>query len=98
LQKFGPAAAISGNSDLLPSVQATPSFFRSLFSMFQDVANPGGVLPSVRHGVEHVIETSDCPVMTRFWQLDVDKLSAAKLKKEGIIQQSSSCWASPLHM
>jgi hypothetical protein len=91
LQKFGPATANGGDSDLLASVQATLSSFRALFSEFLDFANPGGVLPPVRHGVEHVIETSGRPVTARFQQLDAEKLTAAKLEffkleKEGIIQ------------
>jgi hypothetical protein len=61
-------------------VQATPFSFRSLFSEFQDVANPGGVLPPVRHGVEHVIETSGCQVKARFRGLDAEKLMASKLE------------------
>jgi hypothetical protein len=102
MQRFGPAAC-SSSSGLLANIQATPKAFRDLFTEFQDVANPSGRLPDVKHGVEHVLETTGRPVTAKFRRLDQDKLKAAKdeflkMEREGIIRRSRSSWASPLHM
>jgi hypothetical protein len=53
--------------------------------------------------MEHFIITSGPPVSSKFHRLDGKKLAAAKaefaaMEMEGIIQLSSSLWASPLHM
>jgi cleavage and polyadenylation specificity factor subunit 1 len=103
LQLFASASSLAGSTGLLASVQATPEPFRSLFCEFQDVAGSSGTLPPVKHSVEHVIETAGRPVTAKFRRLDAGKLLAAKteflkMESEGIIQRSSSCWASPLHM
>ena len=55
------------------------------------------------HGVEHHIVTEGPPVWSRARRLNTEKLLAAKkefehLLRMGIIQPSSSQWASPLHM
>jgi hypothetical protein len=42
LQQLGSAVSSPGAGGLLASVQATPSPFRSLFSEFQEEANPSG--------------------------------------------------------
>ncbi len=103
LQQLGSAVSSSVAGGLLASVQSTPSPLRSLFSEFQDVADPSGTLPPVKHGVEHVIETVGRPVTAKFRRLDPERLLAAKaeflrMEREGIIQRSSSSWASPLHL
>jgi hypothetical protein len=53
--------------------------------------------------VEHYIETEGRPVSSKYRRLDSDRLAATKaefasLEKQGIVQRSSSNWASPLHM
>jgi hypothetical protein len=70
---------------------------------FQDVLNPTGDLPPQTHKVEHHLITAGRPVSARFRRLDPEKHEAArtafaKLEAQGIIRQSNSCWASPLHM
>uniref|UniRef100_A0A5S6Q3K9 RNA-directed DNA polymerase n=1 Tax=Trichuris muris TaxID=70415 RepID=A0A5S6Q3K9_TRIMR len=57
----------------------------------------------VRHAVEHRIVTSGPPVFSRPRRLPSEKLRVAKkefdaLLQMGVIQPSSSNWASPLHM
>jgi hypothetical protein len=63
---------------------------------FPEVANASKVLPPSSHWVEHFIST-------KFRRLDAEKRQAAKaefeqLEREGIVQRSTSPWASPLHM
>jgi hypothetical protein len=70
---------------------------------FPKVANAAKVLPPSSHGVEHFIATKGPPIASKFWRLDAEKLQAAKaefeqLEREGIMQRSTSPWASPLHM
>jgi hypothetical protein len=84
-------------------VLATPPEYQDLFSNFQDVANPSGRMPTSKHGVQHVLETTGRLVTAKFRRLDPDKFEAAKseflrMEQEGIIWRSRSCWASPLHM
>ncbi len=52
--------------------------------------------------VHHIVTTGP-PIAARFRRLDGEKLEAAKaefrqLEADGIIQRSTSPWASPLHM
>ncbi len=70
---------------------------------FPEVANASKVLPPSSHGVEHFISTKGPPIASKFRRLDAEKLQAAKaefeqLEREGIVQRSTSPWASPLHM
>jgi transposase InsO family protein len=51
----------------------------------------------------HYISTKGPPIASKFRRLDTEKLQAAKaefeqLEREGIMQRSTSPWASPLHM
>ncbi len=67
------------------------------------MANRSRKLPDVKYGVEHVLETTGRPVMAKFCRLDPNKIKATKveflkMEAEGIIRQSRSSWASPLHM
>ncbi len=67
------------------------------------MVNPSKVLPQTSHGVEHHLETRGPPIASPFRRLDAEKLAAAKvefavLERDKIIRQSSSPWASPLHM
>jgi hypothetical protein len=53
--------------------------------------------------VVHHILTSGPPIASKFRKLDSQKLKAAKaefkqLEEDGIVQRSTSPWASPLHM
>jgi hypothetical protein len=70
-----------------------PLFFHLLLQQFEDVVNPSKVQPQTSHGVEHHLETRGPPITSPFRRLD-----AQKLERDGIIRQSSSPWASPLHM
>jgi hypothetical protein len=65
--------------------------------------NPSKVLPQTSHSLEHHLETRGPPINSPFHRLDAQKLAAVKaefaaLKRDGIIQWSSSPWTSPLHM
>jgi hypothetical protein len=70
---------------------------------FPEVANAAKVLPPSSHGVEHFISTNRPPIASKFRWLDAEKIQAAneefeQLEREGIVQPSTSPWASPLHM
>jgi hypothetical protein len=70
---------------------------------FPEVANASKVLPPSSLGVKHFISTKSPPIASKFRQLDAEKLQVAKaefeqLEREGIVQRSTSPWASPLHM
>ena len=84
-------------------VESTPLCLRRLISEFQDVANPLGSLPPVRHQVEHLIKTTGRAVTARFQWLDAAKLRDAKaeflqMERDSIIRPSSSPWSSPLYI
>jgi len=83
-------------------VAASPDY-QSVLESFPAVLNKSEQLPSAIHNVQHVIDTSDRPVSSRYRRLDPEKLAAAKkefedLERQGIIRRSSSSWSSPLHM
>jgi hypothetical protein len=70
---------------------------------FLDVVNAAKCLPTVQHDVEHHIRTSGPPIASRFRRLEGYKLEAARrefeaMESEGIIERSTSPWASPLHL
>jgi hypothetical protein len=97
----GLQTAVSAVSHTLAS--KLPLLFQLLLQRFNDVVNSYKVLPQTSHGVEHHLETRGPPVASPFRRLDAQKLAAAKaefaaLERDGIIRQSSSPWASPLHM
>ncbi len=97
----GQRAAVSAVSPTLAG--KLPLFFQLLLQRFEDVVNPSKVLPQTSHGVEHHLDTRGLPIASPFRRLDAQKLAAAKtefaaLERDGIIRQSSSPWASPLHM
>ena len=55
-------------------------------------------LPSIKHAVEHLIETTASrPVASRYRRLDPEQLAAA-MESQGIIRRSKSSWSSLLHM
>ncbi len=70
---------------------------------FPAVVNVSKRLPEVSHKALHHIVTTGPPLAARFHRLDGEKREAAKvefrqLEADGIIQRSTSPWASPLHM
>ena len=88
---------------LQAAAAALPPGVSELLHSFPELVSAGQQLPPPIHGVEHFLETSGPPVTARFRRLDAAKLAAAKQifgdwEKAGIIQRSSSSWASPLHL
>jgi hypothetical protein len=78
-------------------------FVSDLLASFPDVVNTEATLPAVRHDVVHHIKTSGPPIALRFRRLGGNKLEAARrefeaMERDGIIERSTSPWASPLHM
>jgi hypothetical protein len=75
-----------------------------LLAAFPEVVNVAKVLPSsVVHDVVHHIKTAGPLIACKFRRLEGDKLEAARrefaaMEDEGIVQRSTSPWASPLHM
>lgn len=77
--------------------------YATLLREFPSLTEPLLQRPTTPRAVFHHIETTGPPVYARPRRLPPDKLLAAKaefdsLLKDGIIQPSKSCWASPLHM
>jgi hypothetical protein len=74
-----------------------------ILDMFQQVLNPGELLPQTTCDVAHFLSTRGPPVASAFRQLDPEKLEVAQkefaaLEAAGIVCQSTSPWASRLHM
>ena len=74
-----------------------------LLATFQDVLNPKGDLQRTSDYVAHHLQTRGPPIASKFRRLDSEKLAPAKkeflaLEWAGIVRQSTSPWASPLHM
>ncbi len=74
-----------------------------LLGDFPDVVKASGSLPPPVHDVQLHIKTSGPPIASRFWRLEGAKLEAARkefeaMEIDGIVQRSTSPWASPLHM
>ena len=93
-----------GNSGLIAHLSTVDPEVRKLLSASPAALSvnnmPGG---RALHGVSHPIETTGRPVFAKACCLDSEKLAQAKeeftaLEKAGIIRQSDSQWASPLHM
>jgi hypothetical protein len=94
-----PLEAAAPAASSISGVSAVPW----VLSDFPDVVNAGKTLPVPVHDVQHHIRTSGPPIASRFWMLEGAKLEAARqefkaMEREGIIQRSTSPWASPLHM
>ena len=95
--------AVQVGTGAQPVVVTVTGPFYSILREFPQVVNKSKDLPPVKHDVLHHIETSGRPVTSRYRRLDPARLAAAKkefrdLEAQGIIQRSSSQWASPLHM
>ena len=93
--------AISSYS--LAAAAVFPSNLSELLQQFPAVVDNDKPFPPTAHGVEHFLETTGPPVTARFRCLDTNKLAAAKKifnnwEASGIVQRSSSSWASPLHL
>lgn len=74
-----------------------------LHSDFAELITPTASFPEVKHNVVHRIETAGIPPYARARRLAPDKLQAAKLEfdsllQQGIIRPSKSEYASPLHL
>ncbi len=97
----GPAPAPKLPPLAKPGCQAA-CFLPLLLQHYQDIVNPSKVLEP-HPMVLHYLKTPGPPIAWPFWELDSEKLAAAKadfikMKTEGIIRRYSSPWASPLHL
>nr|VZI39582.1 unnamed protein product [Spirometra erinaceieuropaei] len=77
--------------------------FHSLLRQFPRLTNPSFREVDIKHTVTHHISTTGPPKSCRPRRLAPDRLKIAKAEFEhmlelGIIRQSDSCWASPLHL
>ena len=77
--------------------------FSSLLLGYPELLQPQNMLAPVKHSIIHRIETFGSPTSARTRRLAPDKLKIARAEFEhmlelGIIQSSSSCWSSALHM
>ena len=77
--------------------------YSRLLEQFPMITRPEFSSKSVRHGVEHLIQTEGPPVHARAPRLPPDKLVIAKeefreMEDMGIIRRSDSPWSSPLHV
>jgi hypothetical protein len=82
---------------------ARAGWVAKLLDDFPDVVNASASLPPPVHDVQHHIKTSGLPIASRFRRLEGAKLEAARkefeaMERDGIVQRSTSPWASPLHM
>ncbi|KAJ8401707.1 hypothetical protein AAFF_G00376780 [Aldrovandia affinis] len=92
-------AVYSGLSSLLSEEDQ----YLRLLAEFPDLTQPTFSAPTIKHGVEHHIDTKGPPVYARARRLDPAKLAVAKaefahMEQVGIIRRSDSPWASPLHI
>ena len=102
LQVQGITTSDTSPSPTLLSRQPKNSF-EALLSHFPEVVQPCTKEQSVKHSVTHHITTTGTPVSAHFCRLPSEHYKAAKqefehMLQQGIIQLSSSNWASPLHM
>ena len=86
---------------LLPKQPKTE--FDAILSAYPDIVQPCNTEAPVKHSVTHHINTVGPPVHARPRRLSPERLKAARLEfehmlQQGIIRPSSSSWASPLHM
>ena len=77
--------------------------FSALLTEFLDILTPTFSNPTAKHGVVHYIPTEGPPIHSRARRLPPEKLAIARdefrtMEEMGIIQRSTSQWASPLHM
>ena len=90
-----------GLTTLNPLLSSSP--FDSLLLGYPELLQPKNTLAPVKHNVVHRIETTGPPTSARTRRLAPDRLKVARAEFEhmlelGIIQPSSSCWSSALHL
>ncbi|GFN74328.1 Pol polyprotein [Plakobranchus ocellatus] len=95
-------SSASTDSDLA-LIEPTSNRLWKILNGYPELLQPTFSTAEVKHGVKHFIPTKDHPVFARARRLAPDKLASAKkeffeMEKMGIIQNSNSPWASPLHM
>ncbi|GBM88485.1 hypothetical protein AVEN_180889-1, partial [Araneus ventricosus] len=76
--------------------------FHTILSKFRKLFTPMSADVDAPHNVEHCIETKSPPVFSKARRLNPDKLKFLKqefqtLMEQGIIRQSQSAFASPIH-
>ena len=91
-----------------PSPQVTriqnSNNFEKLILEYPNLTNPNIIsTSSTEHNVQHFIETTGPPVFSKARRLSPEKLKAAQIEfqfmlQQGICRPSKSPWASPLHM
>ena len=79
------------------------SEFADVLKEFPAVTHPQFSTGDVKHNVQHCIPTSGPPTHAKARRLSPEKLAIARrefneMERLGIVQRSSSAWASPLHM
>ena len=79
------------------------SEFADVLKEFPAVTRPQFSTGDVKHNVQHCIPTSGPPTHAKAHRLSPEKLAIARrefteMERLGIVQRSSSAWASPLHM
>ena len=99
----GSASISTRQLSLFTALLATPDPFRPLLAQFPELVGSDFADLYPMHGVVHHVETSGSPVFAKPRRIDAQKLAVAKteflkMEKAGIIRQSTSAWASPLHM
>ena len=77
--------------------------YLSLFSEFPALTLVSSPETPIKHNINHHIEVTGRPTSARPRRLAPERLRAAKLEfehvlQQGIVQPSSSAWSSPLHM
>ena len=77
--------------------------YEAILSDFSTVTHPSSMEQPVKHSVTHHITTTGPPVSSHPRRLSPERLKVAReefdhMLQLGIIQPSSSCWSSPLHM
>ncbi|KAG1936440.1 interleukin-1 receptor accessory protein-like 1-A [Pimephales promelas] len=87
----------------LSSMLSASDDFHRLLASFPALTQPTFSASAVKHGVEHHLATSGPPVYASARRLDPTKLAVAKaefanMEHLGIVRQSDSPWASPLHI
>ena len=90
-------------SPVTTTLVSTACPYHTLLRRFPDLLNPTFRDRDIKHSVTHTISTKGRPVSARPRRLAPAQLKVAKAEFEhmlelGIIRQSDSCWASPLHM
>ena len=104
-QTFASFACTQGEAvyNGLSNTLAESDQYLRLLAEFPDLTRPTFSAPTVKHGVEHHIETTGPPLHARARRLNPEKLSVARaefahMEQVGIVRRSNSPWASPLHI